>query len=103
MSWSKVFSNPSLIWTPRGDDGFRSNVVEYGLRDDKGRSIGGYAVISIGYPNPGVWLRTQATRNGKTYGAITNRTECSSLEQAKALAEKKLQAAAKRYAKQFGP
>lgn len=116
MTWRKVFSNPSLTWVQWGEHNIRSNTVEYGLRDDKGRSIGGYAVIEYGtfykygpdyklesvVRTGAVFLRTQATRDGKTYGAIANRTECSSLEQAKTLAEKKLQTAAKRYAKQFG-
>lgn len=99
-------SNPtapsfSLTWTPRSSDArgrhvLYSNVVEYGVFDETGRSIGGYAVIGI-WADDTIHLRTQATRDGKTFGGDARSTRCASIEEAKKLAEKKLRTAANRY------
>ncbi len=92
----------TLIWTANSADRWRSNTVEHGLKDGKGRSIGNYAVIEAAtwLSNTSYVVRTSATRDGHTFGAIANGTECKSLDDAKALAEKKIAAAGKRFARQ---
>jgi hypothetical protein len=86
-----------------------SEVFEHGLRDPKGRSVGSIAsVVTHAYTKDSVvtsyhYLRTFATRNGEIFGSAAPRgTLCSSLEEAKALAEKKVALAGKRFARQFG-
>lgn len=94
-----------------------SNGVDHGLRDAKGRAIGNYAVIyayqklrrdesgklvePVGLVDEMTFeVSTQATRDGHTFGSSFPRgTECGSLEEAKALAEKKIAAAGRRFAR----
>jgi len=92
-----------------------SDVVEHGLRDDRGRAIGNFARIEsfqkLIRRDDGVWalatevsyfVTTQATRDGKMFGASSvQHTECGTLEEAQALAAKKITAAGKRFARQF--
>jgi hypothetical protein len=95
-----------------------SAVIEHGLKDNKGRAIGGYAVIQCRpktirttengahrytlAPEATYFVRTQATRDGDSFGAGWNRpTECKSLDEAQALAAKKIDAAGKRFARQI--
>jgi hypothetical protein len=108
----------TLTWTeqPPNFNRWVSNIVEHGLKDGKGRSIGNYACIhtrdSRAEKVPGQWqykivpcelyyyVTTQATRDGKGFGAIvTNGTEAATLDAAKALAAKKIAAAGKRFAR----
>ena len=97
-----------------------SNTVDHGLKDRKGRTIGNYAKIEVfrklsrdaagNYialedgrrlleKDPTYLVMTQTTRDGEMFGATsTQGTECSSLEDAKAVAVKKIVAAGKRFA-----
>ena len=104
-----------------------SNVVEHGLKDGKGRAIGNYAVIDAfqllvqamkGGRMQSVeiegtnglcqletertfFVTTQATRDGKMFGAISvGGTRCKTLEEAQTIAAKKIAAAGKRFARQ---
>lgn len=113
-------SNETLTWTPC-PRGFRSQVVEHGLKDSKNRTLGHFAVLEerpdseIDPENP-TWpggcpryrmngktywdVSTRATRDGAHFGALTRGTRVETLEEAKALAEKKMAEAARRTAKQ---
>jgi len=98
-----------LTWTESSyrfsEDGichvWRSEKVSYGVKDAKGRDVGGYVTIENGsaWREPGFYVRTNATRDGKGFGAIAKSARCATLEEAKALGEKKIADAAKRYAK----
>lgn len=92
---------------------YTCKTVEHGLKDNKGRTIGSYAEIEA-RPRPIIVdkrcvgleskltysVMTQATRDGKMFGAIATRgTLCDSLEAAQALAAKKIAAAGKRFAR----
>lgn len=101
-------------------------VVDHDLKDGKGRTIGNYARIearqkrardaagkTLGLEaHETYFVSTQATRNGHSFGASCSKgTECFSLDEAKALAAKKIAAAGRRFAravakgegKQFAP
>jgi hypothetical protein len=113
-------ATPILVWTANnypGEVSYQSNVVEHGVKDNKGRAIGNYACIresTTRYEEvEGQWQRraftvpvyyrvtTQATRDGKTFGAIsTGYTEAATLEEAQAIAAKKVAAAGRRFARQ---
>lgn len=124
--------SPVLIWkdarwrsSPELPAVETSQNVDYGVRDSKGRAIGGYAEIvpsaewvdgTEPLPNhhradgrpvmrkvPSgrvlFHVRTNATRDGKPFGAIPRSTIVDSMDAAKALAEKKIEAAKARFAK----
>lgn len=90
-----------------------SDAVDHGIKDAKGRAIGNYAVIDamrkVRRNDDGTltledattyFVSTRATRDGKSFGAINTRdTECASLTEAQAVAEKKIAAAGKRFAR----
>lgn len=74
--------------------------VDHGIADYKKRAIGGVAVIAVSAGR--VHLNVGPTRNGQKFGAITRSTICDTIEQAKALAARKLAAQRERYAKMPG-
>lgn len=99
MNLFRRLSNPietsSLVWTEYQPDYWKSDVVDHGLRDGKGRSIGGFAKISPRWTGaeerlPGFVLGIYATRDGKKFGAIPPYTIVPSVEAGQVLAEKKL-------------
>lgn len=80
-------------------EGWRSTPITCG-RDGKGRVIGSYAKIERAsyYRDPNAYVvSTKSTRDGVDFGAIPRGTAVGSLEEAKALAVKKLGEARKRY------
>jgi len=82
-------------------EGWRSSIVTHG-HDAKGRLIGNYAAIQRAsyYRDPKMYVvSTQATRDGKHFGAISTGTAVATFEEAQALAVKKLGEARKRYEK----
>jgi hypothetical protein len=97
----------------RTETRYVSNVVEHGILDNKGRAIGNYAEIDAYQrlvkadaepfaleAKPTYFVTTNATRDGQKFGALSTKgTACSTLEEAKVLAEKKIVAAGKRFAK----
>jgi hypothetical protein len=94
---------------------WRSAVVSHGLKDSKGREIGNFASIearpkrardaagkTLGLEaHETFFVSTQATRDGRSFGASCGKqgTECFSLDEAKALAAKKIAEAGKRFAR----
>lgn len=86
--------------------------AEHGIHDEKGRLVGGYATVvravrytrdhCMPYKTGGWDVRIQSTRNGTAYGATAVRgAEYSTLNEAKAGAERGLVAQGKRYAKKY--
>ncbi len=119
LIWSKRYTNPD-------HEDLRSQVIDYEVKDNKGRAIGGFAVIEVQdewvegtvpvprcHPKPDgtpymekvrsgrrhFHVATYATRDGHQFGAIPRGTFVSTLEAAKELAEKKVVEAARRFAK----
>ncbi len=91
-----------LIWSA-GPTSLRSNVVDNGTRDARGRLCGSWAGIECHAGMKG-WERVAATpwalsiyacRDGKGFGAIPRRTWYATLEAAQAAAVKKVAAALK--------
>lgn len=78
----------------------QSNVVDHGVKDAKGRAIGGYVLIEHYVPDD-YGVEVQSTRDGKKFGAINvrGRMHVKTLEEAKALAVTKLAEQAKRFVK----
>lgn len=89
-----------------------SQAFDYGVCDAKGRVIGGCVVVDLEFPyvrqENGSWahdtaampfysVRHVAQRNGCRFGAIAASTPCVTLEEAKALGEKKIAEAKARY------
>lgn len=78
-----------------------TEVVPFDVKDAKGRAVGGYAVATQSLSRDDMfYIRTQATRNGDTFGAISRPTQfVGSLEDAQIFAAKKLEAARRRAVK----
>lgn len=92
----------------------RTDVIEHGVQDEKGRTVGGYVEIKFFEACPANGYRgailesyfvvsVNATRNGKKFGAISRGTEVKggTWEACKAFGDRKLAEQAKRYKKQF--
>jgi hypothetical protein len=104
-----------LTWTTQQADYWWSNTVDHGIRDEKGRAVGGYAGIHFLRPPPpdSMWqygagregkyeLEVYAARDGKKYGAIPRGTVYDTLEEAQAAAAAKLAKQRAAYAKKYG-
>lgn len=85
--------------------------ADYGVKDEKGRAVGGYARLEGPNPSYARWqpnaqdkwaLWTGATRNSVSFGASTEAAFYNTEEEARAAAVKKLAAAQKRYQKKYG-
>lgn len=87
--------------------------AEHGIVDEKGRAVGGFAVVSecrrwsiarSDYEFVEGWeVRILATRNGNIYGSAFPRpSKYPTLDEAKAAAERGLAAQGRRYAKKYG-
>ncbi len=87
--------------------------TDFGLKDEKGRAVGyrvriwkrTYTEDSNGdfLHAPGdFWIGdTFATRDGHIYGSLTSLPEASSLQETKALAQKRMATAKARYTKKY--
>lgn len=104
LTWSGLPGRHTSQWA--------SNIINFGLKDSKGRVLGGYAWIEERYErtissSEGTiyegrklfFVNTRATRDGVTFGAWPRQTPAETLEAAKALAEKKIAETGARYAK----
>jgi len=94
-----------------------SGKFDFGIRDEKNRAVGyswgiqsvvatlstepfGY-ILSDDHPMYFFEIRFGATRDGKTYGASNGRIIANTLEEARQLTVKKVEAAGKAYAKKY--
>lgn len=101
---------PELTWTKSEPDSGRlgheqwSAKVRWDIVDDKGRVVGTLARISTFAACPGdFYVSTHAMRDDRGFGSAFPRgTMVGSLEEAKALAAKKVEAARRRAHKAFG-
>jgi len=87
--------------------------TDFGLKDEKGRAIGyrvriwirTYTEDSNGnflHAHGDFWIgETFATRDGDIYGSLTSLPEASSLQETKALVQKRITTAKARYAKKY--
>ncbi len=118
-SWeSSMVSGEGVDAEKRTFTKWTSNTVEHGLSDRAGRSIGSYAVIRdhqrmieqaaenalgkrwVFLPEVTYLVTTQATRDGRSFGGGSGYgTSVKTLEEAKALAQKKIAAAGKSFAR----
>lgn len=74
---------------------YTSATVDYGARDEKGRKVGGYAVIES--VTPQAWkVRVYSARDGQKFGAIPRATYYDTLDEAKHGAARSLNRARKR-------
>jgi hypothetical protein len=90
----------ALVWThTKGaeTEAWSSDHVNYGVKDAKGRAVGGYALITHRVGTSDYSVCTKATRDGRGFGALPRRAWATSLEPAQALAVKKLLQAKARY------
>ena len=93
--WHDVYSVPAQVTRVRIE-------VAHNLTDDKGRAVGGFALV-VGVPGRDTWeVELHATRNGKPYGATPRGTTVQGIAKARELAFKKLGEQRARYAKQYG-
>lgn len=78
-----------------------SEVVDFGVTDDKGRAVGGFGLVES-CEDGSFRVSSQAMRAGKRFGAIPRSTyhRCT-LEEAQAIALSKVEAARKRQVKQW--
>src|SRR4029077_17566614 len=74
--------------------------VYHGLQDERGRPVGGRAVIHEGARGGSV-VYVYATRNGKNYGASPRGQYANTVEGAKALGEAALARQGKAYARKY--
>jgi hypothetical protein len=120
-------ANGELTPTVTPQTRWSSSTVDHGLKDGKGRAIGTFAIIDAFRPlvlvekdgrmqsveiegtnglrqlqeETAFFVTTQTTRDGHMFGAISvGGTKCKTLEEAQALAAKKIAAAGKRFARQ---
>lgn len=82
-------------------------LVYHGLRDERGRLIGGNAVIATAEDMGCLFVRVQATRDGEHFGASTpatriEGTDAAAMSKAKDLASRKLTEQRLRYVKARG-
>lgn len=94
----------AIAWTEqRNLQGHLSflGAVDYGLKDEKGRKVGGLLIIRHTLLDSFLG-NIQATRDGWKFGAITPHAEYPSLEEAKAALEKKAAQSMKRFQKKYG-
>lgn len=92
-----------LIWT-EGSAGMLTQVVDYGVRDSKGRVVGGFVRVvaiskALGYSHDGFGVRCFSARDGVKFGALSGMRFAETREQAKELAAKLLEKARARATK----
>lgn len=101
---------PELTWTKGAPDPSRPGYewwfaeVRWDILDEKARVVGTVARVAKYESAPGdFYVSTRATRGGKGFGsAFPRATMVGSLEAAKALAARKVEAARRRAHKAFG-
>lgn len=81
---------------PQHRQSWRSNVVDHGLKDAKGRAIGG--LVEAYEWTDGFRVYVRATRDGEVFGAIPRSFDCKTLEDAARLSVSKLLEQRTRYA-----
>jgi hypothetical protein len=103
-----------ITWTEVAPGDWNSQDFDYGVRDAKGRAVGGFVRLERLFPRvnrrteSGDWVTERTgpdfyyvthntTRDGRGFGAIPNGTRCSTLEEAKTLASKKVNEARRRF------
>jgi hypothetical protein len=90
-----------ITWNSTTPTHWRTDNVDHGLVDEKGRKIGGRATVYVSSIDGNFYAYAHATRDGQSFGAIPRATKCASLEQAQRFAISKLNSQRARYAKQF--
>ncbi len=97
--WVHTVVEPDSMMTIAVPERWVSQNFDYGVRDAKGRVIGGFVQIDrIGHwIHAPFYVTHNSLRDGVDFGASPNGTRCKTLEEAQALAVKKAHAARTRF------